>query len=76
MQNESVDFNYKGIDYHINIVDVDVFPQGFSAIANKLYEFKGINMLCDIGNSTINVMYINDKMIVFNASYLGPNPLT
>lgn len=21
------------------------------------------------------VMYINDKMIVFNASYLGPNPL-
>jgi len=61
MQKESVKFNYKGIDYHINIVGVDIFPQGFSAVANKLYEFKGINMLCDIGNGTINIMYINDK---------------
>lgn len=60
-KNKSVNFNYKGIDYHINIVGVDVFPQGFSAVANKLYEFKGINMLCDIGNGTINIMYINDK---------------
>ena len=44
LQNESTDFNFKG----------------FSAVADKLREFKGINMLCDIGNGTMNVMYINE----------------
>ncbi|EDS71376.1 hypothetical protein ANASTE_01075 [Anaerofustis stercorihominis DSM 17244] len=29
-------------------------------VAEKLREFKGINMLCDIGNGTMNVMYINE----------------
>ena len=62
MQNETVDFAYKGTEYHIRIVGTDIFPQGFSAVANKLFEFRGINMLCDIGNGTMNVMYINDKI--------------
>ena len=26
-----------------------------------LKQFKGVNMLCDIGNGTMNVMYINDR---------------
>ena len=37
-----------------------VFPQGFSAVADRLREFKGVNMLCDIGNGTMNIMYINN----------------
>ena len=33
---------------------------GFSAVADRLREFKGVNMLCDIGNGTMNIMYINN----------------
>ena len=61
LQNDIADFTFKGVDYHVDFVGADIFPQGFSAVADKLREFKGINMLCDIGNGTMNVMYINDR---------------
>lgn len=61
LQNNTVDFAYKDKEYHINIVGADIFPQGFSAIAKDLYMFKGANILADIGNGTINIMYIIDQ---------------
>lgn len=61
LQNETVDYIFRGKDYHIRIVGVDVYPQGFAAIINNLGDFTGVNMLCDIGNGTMNVMYVNDK---------------
>ena len=61
LQNDAVDFVYKDKSYHINIVGADIFPQGFSAIASRLFMFKGTNMLCDIGNGTMNIMYIIDQ---------------
>ena len=60
LQNDSADFTFKGVDYHVDFAGADIFPQGFSAVADKLRAFKGINMLCDIGNGTMNVMYINE----------------
>ena len=60
LQNESADFIFRGVDYHVDFAGADIFPQGFSAVADKLREFKGINMLCDIGNGTMNIMYINE----------------
>jgi len=60
LQNESVDYSFRGVDYHVEFAGADVFPQGFAAVADRLSEFKGINMLCDIGNGTMNVMYINE----------------
>lgn len=60
LQNECADYAFRGIDYHVEFVGTDIFPQGFAAVADKLREFKGINMLCDIGNGTMNVMYINE----------------
>ena len=60
LQNKSADFTFKGSAYHVDFVGADIFPQGFSAVADKLRDFKGINMLCDIGNGTMNVMYINE----------------
>ena len=60
LQNDSAGFTFRGIDYHVEFAGADIFPQGFSAVADKLREFKGINMLCDIGNGTMNVMYINE----------------
>lgn len=61
LQKQIVDFTFNGKSYHINIVGVDVFPQGFAAIADKLYMFKGTNMIADIGNGTMNIMYVNDQ---------------
>lgn len=61
LQNDTVDYTFKGKDYHIRIIGADVYPQGFAAIINNLSEFNGVNMLCDIGNGTMNVMYVNDK---------------
>jgi plasmid segregation protein ParM len=60
LQNDSADFTFRGVDYHVEFAGADIFPQGFSAVADRLREFKGINMLCDIGNGTMNVMYINE----------------
>ena len=59
-QNKTVDFKFKGVDYHITIAGADVFPQGYSAIASRVSEFSGMNMLADIGNGTMNIMNINN----------------
>ena len=61
LQNNVTELNYRGVDYHIEFVGADIFPQGFSAVADKLHEFNGVNMLCDIGNGTMNIMYINNR---------------
>lgn len=61
LQNRSVEFSFRNTNYSIEIVGVDVFPQGFAAVADRLSDFKGVNMLCDIGNGTMNIMFINDK---------------
>ena len=60
LQNKEADFSYRGEEYHVEFVGADVFPQGFSAVADRLREFRGVNMLCDIGNGTMNIMYINN----------------
>ena len=61
LQNKTVEFVFRGVTYRVEIVGVDVFPQGFAAVADRLSDFKGVNMLCDIGNGTMNIMFINDK---------------
>ena len=61
LQNDHVEFRFRGVDYSVDFVGADIFPQGFSAVADRLHEFKGTNMLCDIGNGTMNVMYINNQ---------------
>ena len=61
MQHEAADFIFREAAYHVEFAGCEVFPQGFSAVAAQLRDFSGINMLCDIGNGTMNVMYINDR---------------
>ena len=61
MQHEAADFTFREAAYHVEFAGCEVFPQGFSAVAAQLRDFSGINMLCDIGNGTMNVMYINDR---------------
>lgn len=61
LQHDEVSFTFRNTDYRIRIVGAEIYPQGFAAIVNNLPDFTGVNMLCDIGNGTINIMFVNDK---------------
>ena len=55
-RNYNVEFAFRGIEYRVTIVDAGVFPQGFAAVADKLCDFRNVNLLCDIGNGTMNLV--------------------
>lgn len=61
LQREEVDFIFRDVEYHIRFAGADIFPQGFAAVTERLHEFRDTTMLCDIGNGTMNVMYIADR---------------
>ena len=63
LRNQEAAFTYEGRAYHIEFAGADVFPQGASAVAARMQEFTGVNMLADIGNGTMNVMSIVDGRI-------------
>lgn len=51
-----VDFEYQSRPYKINIVDVMVFPQGYSAVADKLNAYRGLTVICDMGSWTVDIL--------------------
>ena len=51
-------FTYRKTDYHIRIVGVKVYPQGYAAVAPIKSQMTGVNLVADIGNGTMNVLYI------------------
>ena len=61
LQNKKVSFVFRNVEYNIRIVGADIFPQGFAAVADKLNQFSGVSMLCDIGNGTMNLLRIVNK---------------
>jgi len=60
LQNREVRFVYREEAFRITLTGVEIFPQGFAAIASDLRNMQGLNMLADIGNGTMNVMLINN----------------
>ena len=69
LQNPSVEFVLRDVRYHVEFAGADVYPQGYSAIAGHVSDFRGVNMLCDIGNGTMNIMYINNGRPVSGKCY-------
>jgi len=63
LRQDTVDFTFKGKEYHIHFVGADIFAQGYAAAFNRIGEFTGMNILCDIGNGTMNVMTVIDKKV-------------
>ena len=57
-RDEDVRFTYRKTDYHIRIVGVKVYPQGYAAVAPIKSQMTGVNLVADIGNGTMNVLYI------------------
>ena len=60
-KNSKVKFTFRDKQYNIRILGASVYPQGYTAVIDRLSEMTGVNMLADIGNGTMNVMYINNK---------------
>ena len=63
LQNREVEFSFRRKDYRIRIVGAAVYPQGFAAIAPIVNHFTGSNMLCDIGNGTMNILRTLDSNV-------------
>lgn len=60
MKNKEVTFKCNDIRYHVKIEDVEVYAQGFAAIAENLKDYNGFNIIADIGNGTMNVIFVVD----------------
>ena len=60
LQNRTVDFSFRKVNYHIEIVGADVYPQGYAAVAEFTGQFTGSHMICDIGNGTLNLLRIEN----------------
>lgn len=63
LRNRTVTFNFRGVDYHIDLVDAMVFPQGYAAIADRLNDFREVNIVADIGNGTVNLLRVVDRRV-------------
>ena len=59
-QNTQVSFRFQGVDYNIRIVGAKIYPQGYAAIADIASTMKGVNMVADIGNGTMNTLTLID----------------
>lgn len=57
-KSKEVCFTYQKRDYYITIEGVKVYPQGYAAIAEFASTMKGVNLIADIGNGTMNVLYM------------------
>lgn len=64
LHNEYVSFRFNSKEYKLHFVGCSLFPQGYPAIVGRLGDFKGTNLLADIGNGTMNMLYINNKKAV------------
>lgn len=75
LREDSIQFNYSGKNYEIQIIDVYVFPQCYAAIADKLREYGRENLIVDIGSKTIDVIHTRNYVPVESESTSIPAAL-
>ena len=61
LKHEYSEFDFRDKHYKVHIVGCSVYPQGYTAVIDRLHEMNGVNLIADIGNCTMNVMYLNNK---------------
>ena len=59
-RNEEVSFTFRKADYYIRILGARIYPQGYAAVAEFAPSMKGVNVIADIGNGTMNTLFIID----------------
>lgn len=58
---KKLSFRYNGKDFRVKLTGCTVLPQGYPAVAQSVGKYQGTHMVADIGNGTMNIMYIVDK---------------
>ena len=69
LQRESVDFKYEDKLYSVKIIGCYVFPQGYAAVVEKLKDMTGLSMIADIGNGTVNIIFVNNRKVINTKTY-------
>jgi plasmid segregation protein ParM len=64
-----VEFTFCKVRYHVRISDVRVYPQGYAGIVSALAAYKGVHMLADIGNGTMNTLVITNGRPISDKMY-------
>ncbi|MBR6108113.1 MAG: ParM/StbA family protein [Clostridia bacterium] len=59
-RNAEVSFTFRKVDYHIRVLGAKIYPQGYAAVAEFTPSMKGVNVVADIGNGTMNTLFIID----------------
>ena len=49
LKNREVTYRFNGKEYRIRLIGCSLYPQGYPAIVTRLKDFKGTNLLADIG---------------------------
>ena len=57
-RNKEVSFIFDRVPYHIKIVGAKIYPQGYAAVAEFASRMRGVNMIADIGNGTMNTLTV------------------
>ena len=57
-KNEKVSFTFNKVKYNVRILGAKIYPQGYAAVAGFALKMKGVNMIADIGNGTMNTLTI------------------
>ena len=60
LRTSDVRFTFNKKNYHIRITGVSMFPQGYAAIFDRTSTMRGMTVLCDIGNGTMNILFMKD----------------
>ena len=61
MRNQTVKYRFNAREYEVRFAGCSVYPQGYPAIINRTEEMNGVTLLADIGNGTMNILYIIGK---------------
>ena len=61
LKNEYAEFKWNSELYKVHITGCSVYPQGYPAILGKLNDSFGLNLLADIGNGTMNLIFLDGK---------------
>lgn len=59
-KNEEVSYTYQHTDYHVRISGVKIYPQGYAAVAEFVSTMKGLSVVADIGNGTMNTLFLTN----------------
>jgi len=60
LRNRRLNYKYEGKRYSINIVSVDVFPQGYAGVVSKLNTFGTSAVVVDIGSWTMDILPLTE----------------